>query len=270
MNLLKEDYEEAACLLEKPCVSYHIDINRVINKLDEYLNKNDYAGAERHLDYWLAESEQNHDQHAELTILNEQIGLYRKTERKTEATDASERAIFLANEMKLRKTVTMATTLINAATAYKAFGKAKEALPLYEEAKEIYETLLPEGDKRLAGLYNNMALAVMETNDCQKAEDLFFKALDVLKNIRNGEAEQAITYCNLCDLAAARLGTEAAEKIIEQYLEEAENLLNTENLPKDGYYAFVCEKCAPTFDYYGYFAVKNELLKRAESIYERS
>ena len=43
-----------------------------------------------------------------------------------------------------------------------------------------------------------------------------------------------------------------------------------EHKNKDGYYAFVCEKCASVFGYYGYFAYENELKMRAREIYERS
>ena len=41
-------------------------------------------------------------------------------------------------------------------------------------------------------------------------------------------------------------------------------------MPKDGYYAFVCEKCADTFAYYGYFGYSEELMQRAKKIYERA
>ena len=41
-------------------------------------------------------------------------------------------------------------------------------------------------------------------------------------------------------------------------------------MPRDGYYAFVCEKCAPTFDYYGYFLIADDLNERAKAIYERA
>ena len=53
-------------------------------------------------------------------------------------------------------------------------------------------------------------------------------------------------------------------------LEAAERLLDDPALPRDGYYAFVCEKCAPTFDYYGYFLVADDLNERARAIYERA
>ena len=51
---------------------------------------------------------------------------------------------------------------------------------------------------------------------------------------------------------------------------KAEKLLYTESLPRDGYYAFVCEKCAPVFAYYGYFLTEQELHRRAGEIYERA
>ena len=80
----------------------------------------------------------------------------------------------------------------------------------------------------------------------------------------------AVTYCNLADLAAMEHGVERAEEQIREYLTTAERLLNTESLTKNGYYAFICEKCAPTFGYYGFFLTEKELNRRAEEIYARS
>ena len=85
----------------------------------------------------------------------------------------------------------------------------------------------------------------------------------------NGALEQAVTCLNLADLAQARDGAEAAEPRIYELLERAEALLATEGIPHDGYYAFVCEKCAPTFDYYGWFARAEQLRQEAADIYER-
>lgn len=80
----------------------------------------------------------------------------------------------------------------------------------------------------------------------------------------------AITYCNLADLVCAEVGMTEGEARIEAYLNQAEQLLDTESLPRNGYYAFVCEKCAPAFGYYGYFLTEQELSARAREIYERS
>ena len=50
-------------------------------------------------------------------------------------------------------------------------------------------------------------------------------------------------------------------------MNRAERLLE-EYRTRDGYYAFVCEKCATVFDYYGRFFYANELKARARRIYE--
>ena len=268
--LRKSDYEEPCCPLSKPGNVTSIPVRRVIEKLDEYLNRNDYPAAERHLRYWQREAEAGNDKRGKLTILNEQIGLYRKCKKEAEGLGAIRDALALADEIGMEDTVTMGTTLINAATGYKAFGKAGEALPLYRSAQKIYEAALQPTDERLGGLYNNMALTLMELEDYREAETLFFKALDIMAQNRHREAEMAITCCNLADLVAAETGITDGEKQITEYLEKAQELLDTEDLPRDGYYAFVCEKCAPTFGYYGYFLFEKELTERAERIYERT
>ena len=268
--LERADYAEPCCPFAKPNSPSPIPLPRVIGKLDEYLGKNDMAAAERHLAYWLAEAEADGDDRGRLTILNEQIGLFRKTEQEAKATAAAEEALALAESLGYAGTVTMGTTLINAATAYRAFGQTEKALPCYERARALYESLLPANDERLGGLYNNMALTVTALGRYDEACALYEKALAVMAGVEHGEADRAITYCNMADLAAARDGEEAAEAEIGCCLDRALELLDTPTLPRNGYYAYVCEKCAPTFGYYGYFAAEAELMKRRNTIYERS
>lgn len=264
----KSDYEEPRCPLAKPSSVTPIPTGRVIEKLDEYYAKNDMDGAERHLQYWLATAEQGNDERGRLTVLNEQVGLYRKLMR-PEALTACKEALRLGEKLQ-SGTITLGTTLINVATAYKAFGDAAGAMPLYERARKIYEKELPAGDARLGGLYNNMALAAMDLQDYSGAETLFRKALSVMEQVEDGKPEQAITYCNLADLTAARQGMEDGEKEINACLETAMTLLDAPENRRDGSYAYVCEKCAPTFGYYGFFRYENELNRRTREIYERT
>ena len=247
-----------------------VPIGRIMDKLDSYLGKNDYDGAERHLKYWIADAEAGHDTRGKLTLLNEQIGLYRKTGQQPECLRTVSDALSLAASMGMEGTVTYGTTLINAATGYKAFGKAEEALPLYRKARSVYESALDPDDGRLGGLYNNMALALTDLKEFREAEELFRQAISVMEKQENGALEIAITYLNLADLVTAESGLEAGEKEIEKHLLRAEELLNAEGLPRDGYYAFVCEKCAPVFGYYGFFLTERELTRRAREIYERA
>ena len=55
----------------------------------------------------------------------------------------------------------------------------------------------------------------------------------------------------------------------EAFFKKAEALLENHQ-KRDGYYAFVCEKCASVFGYYGHFFYADELKKRAGRIYERA
>jgi hypothetical protein len=71
---------------------------------------------------------------------------------------------------------------------------------------------------------------------------------------------------------------EKAEKKIGQLLDEAETLLagadplvhpELAEVISPGYYAFVCESCAPTFGYYGYFLAAKRFADRAKEITEQ-
>ena len=100
--------------------------------------------------------------------------------------------------------------------------------------------------------------------------DRFRKAIEVMEKQEHGELEQAITWLNMADAAEAALGPAEAEETVEDYREKAEALLDTESLPRNGYYAFVCEKCAPVFGHYGWFAAEAELKRRAKEINDRA
>lgn len=273
--LKREDYAEPSCPfctdgLDGKKTVHPIDVCRMTEKLNAYLDRNNYDAAERHLQYWLAEAQNGNDERGALSVRNEQMGLYRKRGKREEALNAVRQALSLLRALQFEGTLTTGTTYVNVATVYKAFGMAKDALPLYRAAQEIYEKSLREDDARLGGLYNNMALALADEKQFREAEACYRKALTVMAQVEHGEAEAAITYLNMADLAAEELGLLASEEIVSAYLDKAEALLQTPTLPRNGYYAFVCEKCAPTFDYFGRFAYARELKERSEEIYART
>lgn len=243
-------------------------IERILSKLDEYLGNNDYSAAERHLLYWLEEANSMGDEKTKLLLSNELMGLYRKLGRKEEALEFSKKALSEVEKMGIEKNIGAATTYINSATVYKAFGMAEKALPLFEKAKNIYEENLPDGDTRLGGLYNNMALALVDLKLFNEADGFYQKALRVMGNSSNGKPEQAITYLNMATAAEAEFGLQGAEEKISDYAQKAMELLDQSYSETDGNYAFVCEKCASVFGYYGYFVYEKTLKQRAERIYE--
>lgn len=271
MNILKkEDYEEPQCLLdmdrssERPAFS--VPLGRIVEKLDEYLGHNDWAGAGRHLNYWLAEAKAGGDRRGELAIRNEMMGYYRKCGKEAEARESMGEALRLVRELGMRENIIAGTTWVNAATVCKTFGHAEEALPFFELARKVYEKELPETDGRLGGLYNNTALALADLGRHAEAEALYRRALETMKKVPGSELEQAVTWLNLADLAHEQ--DEDAD--VSELLEKAEALLKTESLPRNGYYAYVCTVCAPGFDYYGWFMTAKELREAAEAIYERT
>ncbi len=270
MNGLKpEDYLEPTCIFCKPEdeTAKPIDLRRCLTRLDEYLGRNDYDAARRHLDYWKAEALANNDLRGLLSVENERMGLFRKIGDEAAANEAVDAALALLPRTGLEDSVTAGTTLLNAATVYKRFGRAAEALPLYERAGSIYERALPPEDGRRGGLYNNMALALADLGRYAEARTLYEKALSIMETQEHGALELAVTELNLANLAEAERGLLEAEDEIETRLDRARALLDSPELPRNGYYAFVCEKCAPTFGYYGRFADAEELKERAEEIY---
>lgn len=271
----KEDYVEPRCLLcdepyGAPAQIKPVPQQRIMEKVDEYMSRRDYAGVERHLLYWLEEAKLGHDQKGELMIRNELIGHYRKVQERDKAFAQIDAALSLLDEMDFQGTISAGTTCVNAATACQAFGENARALGLFERAKAVYESVPSLKPELLGGLYNNMALAYVAERRFAQAHALYEKALAVMAQAEHGALEQAITYLNMADAAEAEKGLLDASETIDTRLETAQALLDTPTLARDGYYAFVCEKCVPTFEYYGWFAAANDLNERAKAIYERA
>ena len=273
--LRPEEYLEPDCPLcgnpyEKAQPARPVPQQRILNKLDDYMSHRDYEGAERHLLYWQKEAEQGRDLRGQLLVCNELIGLYRKAGSRENALRYAEHALELLKEMDFESSISAGTTYVNAATAFSAFGDNQRALELFERAKPLYESTPHTQPHLLGGLYNNMALVLQALERFPEAFELYDKAMKTMESVPDGVLEQAITCLNMADAVAAQFGLEEGEGRIFELLDRAEQLLRSDSAPHDGYYAFVCEKCAPTFSYYGCFAVAEELQREAKRIYERA
>lgn len=265
-SLKPEDYQEPRCLLDmtdpSKAPSERIPIFRVLEKLDEHLFAKDFAGAERLLDYWEKEAIRGGDIGGRLSVLSEKMGFFRNQNRREEAFDALNTALTLVEKHGLDDSLMAGGAFLNAGTVCKAFGEAMRAVELYDKAKAIYEKHLPSTDERLGGLYNNRGLALTDVGRFDEAKESFEKALHLMGALEHKEAELAVTMLNLASLSEARDGLEAGAEEIARCCETAMRYLDTPDLPHGGMYAFHCEKCASTFDYYGYFAYAMDLRKR--------
>ena len=285
---------------------------RIVEKMDEYMSRRDYAGAERHLLYWLAEAELGRDLQGQLMLRNEMVGHYRKTGQREKAMESAGRALELLAELGMESTISAGTTFVNIATACNAFGEYGRSMELFERARAAYESSVYVEPQLLGGLYNNMALTCTALGRCEEALELYEKAAGVMAEVPDGELEQAITFLNMANTVEAMEGLEHGESRIFELVERAQELLekkgeellgdgsgipggidglsggidglsgggskipdkpgalrelSREERARIGYYAFVCEKCAPTFEYYGYFLAAESLRETAERIY---
>ncbi|MBR0038900.1 MAG: tetratricopeptide repeat protein [Lachnospiraceae bacterium] len=267
-EIKKDDFVIRPC---KTCSNpVPIDMERIKRKLDIHFDKKEFDQAERLINYWIVEAKNGENKRAELELQNEYMGFLRKMNRRDDAIAHAERAATLVRELKLDRTVGGATVFLNVATVYKAFGNPNAAMSYFNKTKEVYDQNLKDDDKLFAGLYNNMALAAVDMKQYDAAENLYKKAIDIMKNIKDGELDEAISYLNYADLLYAKYKADVSEDYskysdrIEKYVNEAWRLLNIETIPHDEYYRFVCEKCASSFGFYGFFLYEKELKKRAE------
>ena len=189
-------------------------IKQVIDELDALLGRNDYVAAEAHLANWIGKAQTRGDMSVTLSLLNEMMGLCRKVGKREAAYESAENALALCDELGLVGSVTEGTTCVNAATVYKSFGDSARALPLYSRARSIYEAKLEQYDSRLGGLYNNMALALVDSEEYDAADELYHRALGVMSHNRYGQLEMAITYLNMANAKEAEVGLIKAEQYI--------------------------------------------------------
>lgn len=265
-----EDYAEPRCLM---CMDQPGDAikpvpqQRIIEKLDEYMSRRDYAGAKRHLLYWLEEARLAGDMRGELTLCCELVGHFRKTGDRDEALKYVSETVSLLDRLGFEKNVSAGTALVNAATACSAFGENERALNLFVKARAAYSACPNVKPELLGGLCNNMALCCSALGDFDRALELYKEADGFMRQVEGGEAERAITCLNAADTLEARDGAEKAEKEIFDLVEKAVGLLDSPGIKRDGYYAFVCEKCAPGFEHHGFFADAQRFSLISEKIY---
>ncbi len=164
--------------------------------------------AEPYLLDGLARAQAVGDQGAELSILNELLGLYRSLGRHDAGADVAVRALALADALGLAGTDAYATTLINVATALRAAGRHADALEAYQSALATARATMAPTDRRLAALHNNLAILHGETGDKQAAADALLAALAILEASSvdpGGDLDVAGTLTNLA-LASHDLG----------------------------------------------------------------
>lgn len=143
-----------------------------------------------------AVSEQNDGELLE--NLNEYIGLLRELGRYEEAYKIGDSIITLMDKMELYNTVSYATGMLNIATAYRAGGRLKEALELYDRAAATYSETIDDMSMLWASLHNNRALAYQELGDIEASMECLSKALSIAEG-NDAKFEMAVTLANMAN-----------------------------------------------------------------------
>ncbi|MBQ6622769.1 MAG: hypothetical protein IJH75_08020 [Mogibacterium sp.] len=174
----------------------------------------------------IGEAEAEGDAGALLTLLNEQIGYARDTDREAVAMDGSAKLRALLDAMGLEGTIPYANSLLNIANACRAYGRYEEAAELFPRIEAAYQDQLEEGAYEFAGLYNNWSLLAMAQHRTGEAVRLIRRAIGVIDRYDRAVIKQATSRVNLAhalmDLAkeapaedAGALEAEARESLEE-------------------------------------------------------
>lgn len=107
-----------------------INIARFIERLDGCFNRNDMKAARECIEYWEAEARRLGDDRDRLTVLNEAVGFYRRSQKKSRALRAMEESLSLVEKLGLARSPAGATIYINAATTLSFFRPGRRGTAL--------------------------------------------------------------------------------------------------------------------------------------------
>ena len=216
-------------------------------------------------------------------LLNEAIGFYRDTTQKDKALKLCAELNELLISMELQGTIPYATSLLNIANAFRAFGVYKESLLLFEKVEEIYGMHLTKNDFMYASLFNNWALTYQEMQEFEKAAELLEKSLAIVDQYPDAVIPQATTRTNLGS-SLLGIGTDKAYGQAVTYLKEALEIFEKDGgkdfhygaalvAMGDAYYYKKSYKMAEKYYHSGLFEIekhtgKNENYNRVLEKYE--
>ena len=162
-----------------------------------------------------------------LFILNELIGYYRVTSQVSEGEKIAQQLINILKVKGYDGTLQQATSYLNIATMYRAFGNLDQALILYQETENIY-VQLNHHDLRLSAFYNNYSLLYLQRKEYRKAIDLAHQALKIVEEEKD-YAKMAVSYSNLAQMYILINQKEKAKDYVEKAIFLFKNYTNNDS-----------------------------------------
>ena len=188
-----------------------MDIQKILDQVDSLFEENKGAEAEKLMRDAVVQAMQEQDDNSLLQLLNELVGYYREAGQPENSFQMAVQAIAQAERMGLAGTVPYATTLLNAANAYRAGGRLQESLETYGKVQELYDKLLDKNHMFVAGLQNNLSLLYQEMQQYDRARECLLKALEIVES-KEAFYEIGVTYANLASTCVQLGKTKEAER----------------------------------------------------------
>jgi len=241
------------------------DVRRFIEKLDACFMTDDLKGADEVVVAWVKHAREAGDDRLLLTVLNEALGLYRRSGDYEKARGAIDSVCALIEKTGVQRKVSGATVYVNLATTMKAFGMAEDGLRYYDMAESIYLDNGMSESYEYSALLNNRSSALAELKRYDEAETNLTLAIDILKAEGKHDGEVAVALINLAHVVYDRNDEDTPR--VEALLDEAWDYLNSDRQPRDANYAFIISKCAPSLKYFNRNDEAEALLAVAKVIY---
>lgn len=197
-----------------------MDINKILNEYDAMYGKVSLDKVEDFLFEKIKEAMNEEDTSSLITLLNEIIGLCRDTTQREKALVYCNELRKLLERLELQETLSYATSMLNIANAYRAFGLYEDALNAFMGVERCYKGCLDKNDDLFASLYNNWGLLYQETGDYVKAKETLMLALEIVDKKEDAKMRKASTLANI-GAAMILLPDKEDKDNAEKYIKEA-------------------------------------------------
>ena len=199
-----------------------MEIKKILKEYDALFRHATPEEIQRFLADKICMAEKEADNNSLLTLLNEQIGFARETDKRDIALSSCRKLRGLLQTMNLYDTIPYGNSMLNIANTSRKFMLYEEAAASFQEAEHAYRVQLPEEDYAFAGLYNNWSILAMEQHQYKDAVMLIRRSMNIIDRYDKAVIKQATSRVNL----AVALNALAGNNESVTYCEEARSLLD--------------------------------------------
>jgi tetratricopeptide (TPR) repeat protein len=172
-------------------------LNNFFEELDLLFKTKDIKAAEKYVVSAMEQAQQEKDLPAIVAIANELGGIYRVANKFDEAKKVYSAAIETIKILGLENTEQHGTTLLNLASVFSEAKEPVEALKIYKQAAQLFETAGSNRDYTMAALYNNMSHVYDMLGQVDESISFAERALAIIKGLAGHDTELATSYTTL-------------------------------------------------------------------------